>query len=484
MMCTDQLVNALVITAFLAVVRFIRGMVKPPSDFPKNIPAVPFYAVVYGQWRGWDQEKTFKYFFREKAEKYGAVKMYWGMRWNILVTRPQYLVEMLKQDEVYEKSGNHEKIPYTVLSEYNGDNVISAGNEQWKKYRRVMTSSMLFPDLLPLRKNTEKVVARLSRAGLVAAEVSGNLQRYTLANIGECILGVDFRCLDEETLRFCNRLRYIKLEVFKPVFLLFPLLEKLPFRSRKQTRRAVRAFKQDYIELLMEARTAENMHRLGPRLAEAYEDGVLTEKQFQDNANIAMLAGHENPQLFLTSLIYVVAKHQHVQLLLYAESVQSHAAGVALADRPVLAAVILETLRMYPPLGQLVNRVTRRRVVLGRDIVIPAGVYVGYNNLATQRDKGVWGGDADLFLHTRWGSDMARINSNYSLAKSRLTLPAFHGRRRACLGEKYALAQARIFLDHFVRTFHVTLDPSWDERITTAGPIAPAGLRVKLEKRV
>lgn len=487
MSTAGRIVTALLVIVLMVVGKFIRDVVYPPWNFPRNIPTVPFYAVLYGQWRNWDQEKTYKEFFKAKAEKHGAVKMYWGMKWGILVTKPEYLAEVLKQNDTFEKSGNHEKIPYAVLSEYNGDNVISAGNASWRIYRSIITNSILFPDTRALAENTKKVVSRFARAAaeksLVVA-VAEPLQRYTLANIGQCILGVDFRSLDEEKSAICRRLQQIKNEVFKPAFLLLPLLDRLPIPSRQRTRQTVREFKKDYMEMLMEAKTPENMKRLGPKLAEAYEEGVITEKQFQDNATIAMVAGHENPQLLLTSLMYTVAKYPEWQHAVWQEGILADRDGVELAERVVLNAVIYETLRLFPPLGQIVNRLTRRAVTLGGgDILIPKGAYVGYNNFATQRDPQVWGQDAEVFRPDRWGKTMEEIRLRYSVAKSKCTLPAFHGRSRACLGEKFALAEARAFVHQVVGNFEVMLDPTWPERLTAAGPVAPAALRVHLKKR-
>ena len=112
----------------------------------------------------------------------------------------------------------------------------------------------------------------------------------------------------------------------------------------------------------------------------------LTEKQFLDNAIILMIAGHENPLLLMLSLLYVVSKYPQVQELIRNETEST---------KPYLHSVIYETLRMYPPLGLIINRCTTRITKLG-NIVIPKNVYCGYNNFGTGRDRNVWGSDADI----------------------------------------------------------------------------------------
>ena len=78
--------------------------------------------------------------------------MYFASRWNILITKPDFLLEMFKNEDVFAKSGNHVKIPNSVLATYTGDNIISAHGELWKLYRDVVAQSIQFPDLKPISR--------------------------------------------------------------------------------------------------------------------------------------------------------------------------------------------------------------------------------------------------------------------------------------------------------------------------------------------
>ena len=63
-----------------------------------------------------DQEEIYNYYMREKLEKYGAAKLYFASRWNIVIIEPELLLQLFKNENIYAKSGNQEKIPYSVLA--------------------------------------------------------------------------------------------------------------------------------------------------------------------------------------------------------------------------------------------------------------------------------------------------------------------------------------------------------------------------------
>ncbi|KAI5968301.1 DIT2 [Candida margitis] len=452
----------------------ILEVVFPPFNFPRNIPTIPFYVSFISSWTNLDQKDIYNKYLREKLEKYGAVKIYFASRWNILVTRPEYLVEVFKNEDIYAKSGNHLKIPGSVLATYTGDNVISAHGTLWKLYREVVSSSIQFPDLSTIHQNTSKFLDLLEQelVGTSSIVVNDLLQRYSLVNVGDSILGVDFEALDSKESTMHQKIKYIKSQIFRPFFMNFPYVEKYPIPSRIKAKREVEGFRNWFGQTLLSKYNPERENSAATKLVQALHNDKLTQKQFFDNAIIIMVAGHENPLLLMLSLLYVLAKHQDIQDLVRAETDP---------QQPYLSSVIYETLRLFPPLGQIINRCTTKSTWLG-NIHIPKGVYVGYNNMATGRDRSVWGAGADRFQPSRWGTTLGEVNSNYSASKRSSKLPAFHGRKRACLGEKFALNESKWFITAVLEKYKVRLDEDWKEKITPAGPISPLGMKLKFEK--
>lgn len=92
----------------------------------------------------------------------------------------------------------------------------------------------------------------------------------------------------------------------------FAILDQLPIPSRVAAHKAVRDFAANLVEKVSSghAKSDNNNVTVGSALVAARDSGVITEQQLRDNAVIVFVAGHENPQLLITSMLYILAKDQ------------------------------------------------------------------------------------------------------------------------------------------------------------------------------
>lgn len=184
------------ITFLLALASY---MFLAPPRLPLGIPAVPFWVNLIPFFSDVDQSEIYDKYVKEPIRTHGAVKLFFGARWNVVVHRPRYLAEMFKHGGIYEKSGNHKKIAHSVLAEFLGDNIISSHGSTWKNYRDVIKPGLQRTfDPEQLAQNAEKLCDLIMSAFAGVAEeahgipVQDLLQRYTIANIGQMILQTDF----------------------------------------------------------------------------------------------------------------------------------------------------------------------------------------------------------------------------------------------------------------------------------------------------
>lgn len=168
----------------------------PPSGFPKNIPTIPFYVTLLSLVKDVDQTKLYREYFEKPLAGSGAVKMWWGSRWSILVERPEYLRELFKHADVYTKSGNYAKNPHSVIGEYVPENIITNHGEQWKKYSDIIKPALQRQfDVGLILGNAKQLVGLFRDASNEAngrgVNVVPLLQRYALANLCQGVFSAD-----------------------------------------------------------------------------------------------------------------------------------------------------------------------------------------------------------------------------------------------------------------------------------------------------
>jgi unspecific monooxygenase len=186
--------TSLLLSAVLFIyLRFLR----PPVE-PRGIPSIPFYITLLALFRDVDQEDIFKQHIRDPLLKHGAVKIFFASQWNVLVQRPELLAQMFKEEDDFQKSGNHKKIPGSVLASYLGENIISSHGEVWRSFRGIMqpglqegwSAEVLFENAERLSENLVREIREGS--GKQPIMVREHAQRLTIANIARVMLGVDF----------------------------------------------------------------------------------------------------------------------------------------------------------------------------------------------------------------------------------------------------------------------------------------------------
>ncbi|KIO26747.1 hypothetical protein M407DRAFT_74068 [Tulasnella calospora MUT 4182] len=190
-----------------------------------------------------------------------------------------------------------------------------------------------------------------------------------------------------------------------------------------------------------------------------------------------LIAGHETTSTTLTWLLYDLAhpENHHAQAKLR-EELQSVTTDRPTTDElnalPYLDAVVRETLRLNSALditprcaGQDTsipvstpyidrNGVERMEISIGagEEIIIPISLI--------NRDKEIWGEDADEFKPERWleGNTHPRSSEIPGVFSSILT---FLGGPRACIGYRFALLEMKVLIFALLRNISVELpDPA------------------------
>lgn len=197
---TAQTMILLIAALILLLIAGLYHILTPPSNFPRNIPTIPIWVSFLGFFTPLDQLEIYSQHLEPYLRQHGAAKYFFGGRWNILVQSPDLLSDVLKHENVFAKSGNQKKIPYSVLAAFTGDNVISAHGEAWKLYREVMKPGLQRHDfdVNGIRKNAQNLAGLLLEAQKELQQHKGVavnplIQRFAMQALGQTVLGTDFK---------------------------------------------------------------------------------------------------------------------------------------------------------------------------------------------------------------------------------------------------------------------------------------------------
>lgn len=122
-----------------------------------------------------------------------------------------------------------------------------------------------------------------------------------------------------------------------------------------------------------------------------------------------------------------------------------------LNNLPILTSVLYELLRLYPPVSQLINRVTTSNALLGGKISIPQRTWVGWNAYGAHVDTANWGKDAYEFLPGRWGETVEQMQTKFRQDCVGGRYIPFNAHSRKCLGQGFALLEMKVILFELVR---------------------------------
>lgn len=194
-MALQWLLASVLLLVIWSIYQAIAKIVLPPSHFPKNIPTIPFYYTLLSLVKEVDQEQLYRKYLEKPLTEWGAVKIFFGGHWNVLITRPTYMAQVLKYDEDFPKTGNQVKNPHSVLALYTGENIISAAGENWKLFADVMKPALQANiDASVIVRNAHKLIDLFlqEQREKNSVDVSENVQAYAIANVSESLLGSKF----------------------------------------------------------------------------------------------------------------------------------------------------------------------------------------------------------------------------------------------------------------------------------------------------
>ncbi|KAF5345213.1 hypothetical protein D9756_011554 [Leucocoprinus leucothites] len=202
-------------------------------------------------------------------------------------------------------------------------------------------------------------------------------------------------------------------------------------------------------------------------LADSTENPII----IRDQLLSMLLASRDTTACVLTFITYMMAMHPEIATKMRNEVLEhcgSHTMPTfdQIHRLKYIRAVIDETLRVFPPVPLNV-RESRSMPCLfppsdrtfpdsqlqdqskNQPLLMPGNTIVTFLPLLTQRNKALWGEDADEFRPERWleSETKSKCNANFGMF-----LPFSHG-PRICIGKNYAYNEMTFFLVRLLQRF-------------------------------
>ncbi|KAF5361432.1 hypothetical protein D9758_006163 [Tetrapyrgos nigripes] len=196
-------------------------------------------------------------------------------------------------------------------------------------------------------------------------------------------------------------------------------------------------------------------------LADSTDDPII----IRDQLLSLLLASRDTTACLLTYVVYFMAIYPDIARKLRNEVLEhcgprSPPTYEQIRNMKYLRAVLNETLRLYPPVPLNV-RESRAASALPcpdptfpadvRPLYMPGSTPVIYLPLLTQRNKALWGPDADVFCPERW-TEPARIA--HFVSNPAMFTP-FSAGPRICIGQSYAYNEASYFLVRLLQEYDI-----------------------------
>ncbi|XP_006407057.2 cytochrome P450 72A15 [Eutrema salsugineum] len=385
---------------------------------------------------------------------------------TITIMDPEQIKEVF--NKVYDFQKPHTfplgKLIATGLANYDGD--------KWAKHRRIINPAFhleKIKNMVPaFHQSCSEVVGKWDK--LVSDKGSScevDVWPWLVSMTADVISRTAFGSSYKEGQRIFElqaELAQLIIQAFRKAFI--PGYIYLPTKGNRRMKAAARE-----IQIILrgivnkrltarEAGEAPNDDLLGilleSNLGQAKGNGMSTEEVMEE-CKLFYFAGQETTSVLLVWTMVLLSQHQDWQARAREEVKQvfgdKEPDAEGLNQLKVMTMILYEVLRLYPPVTQ-VTRAIHKEMKLG-DLTLPGGVQISLPILLVQRDTELWGDDAAEFKPERFKEGLSKAT------KSQVSFFPFTWGPRICIGQNFAILEAKMAMALILQRFSFELSPSY-----------------------
>ncbi|CAM8938331.1 unnamed protein product [Rhodiola kirilowii] len=398
-------------------------------------------------------------FYHLWSSMYGKTFIYWfGSTPRLAVSDPGMIKEVLLNS-----SGAFEKIDFNPTAKLLvGGGLVAISGEKWALHRRIANQAFksYFAWVPEAVASTEKMLERweMERGGRVEfeVEVSKEFHQLTADIISRTAFGNSF---EDGKKIFENQEKLIALTslalrtVYIPTFRYWPTAKN---RERWRLNKEIKEATEKLIHVDCDKGYSKNLLSLlrSPHKNHEGKEEVLGVEDIINECKTFYLAGKETSGNFLSWAILCLAMSQDWQTLARDEVARvfkgkKAPAAEDLNELKLIALIINETLRLYPPAVMIIRDVVKD-VKLG-SIFIPAGAQVNLAMTAVHHDPEIWGEDSHKFNPWRFNEPRKHLGAFFPFGLG----------ARFCVGQNLALVEAKVALAMVINRYSFDVSPAY-----------------------
>jgi cytochrome P450 len=366
-----------------------------------------------------------------------------------------------------------------LLSRVVGNGLLVNEGDSWRRQRRLLQPAFHHRQL---QAYADVMVGAIDKAAATwqagqVRDVHEDMMGVTMNIVAEALFGADISADAHHLGRIIAEL----MEEFGRILGLAARFQPpawVPTATNRQFRRSARKV-DEVILAIIDARRKQGGDRddlLSLLIRARDEDGgAMTDAQVRDEAVTLFLAGHETTALTLTYALHLLATHPEHQARLADELARVLAGRTpSLGDLETLKytdAVVLEAMRLYPP-AWVMARQALTDVEIGGYHFRKGAEFV-MSPWVLHRDPKSFE-DPTAFKPERWDGDLAHRLPRFAYFP-------FGGGPRVCIGNRFAMMEAKLVLARTLQRFRFEVTPETNLTLFPSVTLRPRnGVRLRL----
>ncbi|KAI3803542.1 hypothetical protein L1987_31698 [Smallanthus sonchifolius] len=403
-------------------------------------------------------------FYHHVIHKYGKKSFIWiGPTARITIMDPELIKEVLVNNKVYKKPTPNPAIKLLVSG------IPTYEDQKWAKHRKIVapafTQDKLKHMFSAMYTSCNDILitewAKLvSENGWCELDVQPYINDFSSDVISRNAFGSNYEQgrriyqLQKEQAMLTSQLlnslylpgrRFLPTKTNKRMKEIDNELRSILSKVMEEKEHAMLSHDEDLLSLLLSSTTRTN------------GDTRMSVDEAFAECKAFFFAGQESSSNLLVWTMILLSQHQTWQTRaredVHRVFKHNKPSYEGLSHLKVVTMILYEVLRLYS-LAPIFTRITYNETKLG-DLTIPAGVQLLLPVIFVHHDRELWGEDAKEFNPERFSEGIAKATKN------KLTFFPFSWGPRICIGNNFALMEAKLAISAILQNFSFELSPSY-----------------------